>query len=366
MAERSGQRVLALVTDAFGGQGGIAQYNRDFLSAIARCEGVSEVIVLPRSGGMLPGASPAGIQQLRPVTGRAAYSLAALQAARTHRPIDLVFCGHLFMTPLAAAVARLCGAALWIQVHGIEAWDALSGLHRRTVETADLVTSVSRYTRRRLLEWVGINPARVKVLPNTVDPRYCPGPKPDHLLERHEAKGKRILLTVSRLAASERYKGHDRVIKALPSVMEAHPDILYLIVGEGDDRARLEALSREYGVVKQVRFVGPVAPEELPDYYRLADVFVMPSTGEGFGIVFLEAMATGIPVIAGNTDGSRDALCEGELGTLVNPGNRDELAAAIGEALASPTRLGSRSHLSGRDLFAEHIHLLQQCIRGAA
>ena len=87
------------------------------------------------------------------------------------------------------------------------------------MELATIVTSVSRYTRRRLLQWVGIDPARVKVLPNTVDPQYQPGPKPAYLLERHAAGGKKVLMTVSRLASLERYKGHDRVIRTLPRVM---------------------------------------------------------------------------------------------------------------------------------------------------
>ena len=98
-------------------------------------------------------------------------------------------------------------------------------------------------------------------------------------------------MTVSRLASSEQYKGHDRVIRTLPRLLSQHPETIYLIVGDGDDRPRLESLAVECGVAEKVQFAGLVPPEELPDYFRLADVFVMPSTGEGFGIVFLEAMA---------------------------------------------------------------------------
>src|SRR5262249_60837002 len=94
-------RVLALVTDAFGGSGGISQYNRDFLSALARCDRVGDVIVLPRAAARLPDRMPSGVRQLRPVKGRFAYSFAALEKARAHRPFDVVFFGHLFMVPLA-------------------------------------------------------------------------------------------------------------------------------------------------------------------------------------------------------------------------------------------------------------------------
>jgi len=359
-AERHGTRVLALVTDAFGGHGGIAQYNRDFLAALAGCEDVEEVIVLPRATAESAGKMPFRVRQLRPVKGRIAYSLAALWTTLTSQSIGFVFCGHLFMTPLAAGLARLLRVPLWIQVHGTDAWEELSRLQRWSIESATLVTSVSRYTRQRLLQWIAIDPARVKVLPNTVDPRFCPGAKPDYLLDRHGVRNHKVLLTVSRIVASERYKGHDRVIRALPQLMTEHPDVIYLIVGDGDDCLRLEALAAEYGVAKKVRFVGQAPPDELPDYFRLADLFVMPSTGEGFGIAFLEAIATGVPVIAGNQDGSRDALCDGALGTLVDTENLDELVLAIHAALLSSrsVRMTDRGERFGLDHFARHINVL--------
>jgi phosphatidylinositol alpha-1,6-mannosyltransferase len=351
-------RVLALVTDAFGGHGGIAQYNRDFLSALAGCDRVGDVIVLPRAAAKLPDSIPSNVRQLGPVKGRLAYSFAALEKARAHRPIDVIFCGHLFMLPLAAVVGKLLNARLWVQVHGIEAWQDLSGLHRRLVESAMLVTSVSRYTRRRLLEWAAIDPARVRVLPNTVDPRYQPGSKPGYLIARHAAGGRKVLMTVSRLAASEQMKGQDRVIRTLPRVLSEHPGAVYLIVGDGDDRPRLEALATETGVAENVKFAGLVPPEELPDYFRLADLFVMPSTCEGFGIVFLEAMATGIPVIGGNRDGSLDPLADGVLGTAVDPEDDKELASAICAALGTAPANGDRASRFKAQAFTEHLQAL--------
>src|SRR5690348_12726657 len=111
-------RILALVTDAFGGHGGIAQYNRDLCTALAACEGVGEVIVLPRAVATEPGKLPARARQLDPRSGKLAYLLAVLRTAQTERPIDVVFCGHLFMAPLAAIVAKRLRARLWVQVHG--------------------------------------------------------------------------------------------------------------------------------------------------------------------------------------------------------------------------------------------------------
>ena len=353
-------RVLALVTDAFGGRGGIAQYNRDFLSALAACEGVGDVIVLPRAAATPTGKLPYRVRQLAPTQGRLAYSFAALRTASSQRPIDIVFCGHLFMAPLAAVIAKLLRARLWVQVHGTDAWQERSSLCRRSVEMAALVTSVSRYTRRRLLQWVGIEPARVKILPNTVSARFHPGAKPDHLIARHDLGGKKVLMTVSRLAASEQYKGNDRVIRVLPRVVREHPQTMYLIVGDGDDRPRLEALAAECGVAERIRFVGQVLDEELPDYYRLADVFVMPSTGEGFGIAFLEAMASGIPVIGGNKDGSLDPLADGNAGGAVDPNDDAALASAIADALRSPSALPGRTGGFQQNAFRAHVQQLVQ------
>src|SRR4029077_21226611 len=134
LVARSSMRVLALVTDAFGGDGGIAEYNRHFLSSLAACDRIGDVVVLPRASGCCPETLPLGVRQLPPVQPRLAYSLAALRTA-THGPFDVVFCGHLFMAPLAAVIARLRRARLWVQVHGIEAWRPLSGQHRKSVET---------------------------------------------------------------------------------------------------------------------------------------------------------------------------------------------------------------------------------------
>ncbi len=164
---------LALVTDAFGGHGGIAQYNRDFLCALAESGAMSSITVLPRRAPERTTA-PAAIKQRPPRPGRLAYSAMALLTAFRRR-IDVVFCGHLYMAPLAWLVARLKGAKLVIQMHGIEAWPRPSRLQRAAVEAADLIMCVSRYTRACVAGWAAIAPERVVVMPNTVEDAFAPG-----------------------------------------------------------------------------------------------------------------------------------------------------------------------------------------------
>ena len=322
--------MLALVPDAFGGRGGIAQYTRDFLGALADAGAVSSIAVLPRHAPDRT-APPERIEQMLARPGRIAYSVAALRTALS-RPIDVVFCGHLFMAPLAALIARLKGAKLIVQTHGIEAWPRPSRLQRAALEAADLVLCVSRHTRAVVLSWAAIAPERVLVVANTVRDAFTPG---DGSTTRAAlgVENKRVLLTVGRMDSRQRYKGQDRVIAAIPSIVAQGHDVEYLVVGEGDDRARLEALARDVGVSERVRFLGAAEFRVLTELYRMADLFVMPSTGEGFGIAFLEAMASGTPVLGLDVAGTRDALADGQLGTVVSEA---EFPVAIARLLANP------------------------------
>jgi phosphatidylinositol alpha-1,6-mannosyltransferase len=319
-------RILALVGDAFGGRGGIARYNRDLFTALAAAGG--EIVVLPRLGDAAGVALPAGVRQRPAIFGKLSFSLASLWTAWRLRPIDVVFCGHVFMAPLAVLLARLLGARYWLQAHGTDIWNDRRASVRRAIEAADQVTTVSRGTRRRLLGWVDLAPERVRVLPNTVDERFAPGPASAELRERLKLGRGPVLLTVGRLAASERYKGHELVFAALPALRARFPELVHVVAGEGDDRARLEARAAELAG-DAVRFLGYVPDADLPDLYRLADLFVMPSAEEGFGIVYLEAAACGLRVIGGAGGGSGDAVPDARVGELVDPADLAGLVDAV-------------------------------------
>lgn len=323
--------MLALVTDAFGGHGGIAQYNRDLFRALAEGRGLASLTVVPRHAPGDP-ATPAGVIQLPARAGRAAYALKVLQLAVSRR-FQLVFCGHLYMAPFARIIARILGAKLIVQMHGIEAWQPPSQKRRAAVEGAALVLCVSRHTRAQVLSWAAIAPERIVVLPNMVGEAFTPGADAG-LRAQWGLQGKIVLLTVGRMDARERYKGHDRVIQAIPVLVAEGRDIAYVVLGEGDDRPRLEACAREAGVADRVHFKGAVDRATLMAAYRMADLFVMPSTGEGFGIVFLEAMACGTPALGLGVAGASDALVDGELGHIVS--EKANLPAAILHRLAQP------------------------------
>jgi phosphatidyl-myo-inositol dimannoside synthase len=324
-------RLLALLTDAYGAGGGIARYNQALLAACSQSAIVTEVVVLPRFASA-SASVPAKVRQLPPSSDRATWGARAVALAARDR-YDGIFCGHLNALPLAAMIALPLRARLWVQVHGVEAWQPRSKVYRGALAGTDLVTSVSRHTRHKLLQWADLQAHRVRVLPNTLAPASV-GPQPaDVRVDARNAGDDHAILTVGRMSASEAYKGHDRIIAAMPAILARVPNARYRIVGSGDDVARLRQLAERMGVAERVVFAGQVADHDLPRYFASASAFAMPSTGEGFGIVFLEAAAAGLPVIGGNRDGSVDALADGRIGRLVDPGSQEEIVDAVAEAL---------------------------------
>ncbi|MBS0520552.1 MAG: glycosyltransferase family 4 protein [Proteobacteria bacterium] len=326
-------RLLALLTDGYGAQGGIARYNQDLFDALA--DAGAECFIAPRHGDASGVVLPRGVTQEAPAFGRLRYVARCLLAARRHRPFDAVFCGHVYMVPLAWMLARLLGARLWLQAHGAEVLEVPGALSRRAVEAADLVTVVSRATRHTLLSWASLAPERVRVLPDTVRDMFEPGPPSEALRSRLGFGPGPVLLTVGRLSSAERYKGHEQVFAALPALRARFPTLVHVVAGDGDDRARLEARAAELaGESAAVRFVGYIPEADLPDLYRSADLYVMPSTKEGFGIVYLEAAACGLRVVGGVGGGSGDAVPGEQIGVLVDSGDGKALEQAIVRLLA--------------------------------
>ena len=335
-------RFLLLCTDAYGGHGGIALFNRQLIGSLAAHPECEQVVVIPRLivTQERDSLSPKVGFDIGAARGKLAWMNAVRRHAREH--FDLVFCGHINLLP----ATRLLKQQPLLIMHGIEAWKPA---RRLFIDNLRGIISVSELTRDRFVSWSRYaGPSYV--LPNAVRlERYGVRAKRPDLVARWNLHGKRVLLTLGRIVAAERYKGFDDVLEVLPQL---DPDVVYVIAGKGDDTERLRRKARDLGVADRVVFTGFVAEEDKADLYALADVYVMPSRGEGFGFVLLEAMACGIPVIGSKHDGGREALRHGELGTLVDPANPAEIRTAINDLL----RDGRREVPAGMEYFAyEHF-----------
>lgn len=346
------RRILALVTDAYGGNGGIAQYARDSIAAMAADPRVGEVVVLPRLTGPNPQRLPPNVCEDRAAAASTAAYIKQLAGHLARDRFDAVWAAHVNLSPLALVAARMSRSRFGLVLHGVEAWSLAP---RRSIRfsavRADLITPVSRVTEHRFRAAYD-STQRALVCPGAVDlERFTPGPCPAALAARLKLDGRRVLMTLGRLDPGEQAKGFDRIIALMPRLIQRYPDLCYLVCGDGGDRARLQALARALGVEQHVIFAGRIAEEEKPDIFRLADVYVMPSVMEGLGIVPLEALACGVPSIASSANGSCEAVADGR-GEAVDPFNADVLFEAICRALGkAPQRLPGLDYF-GLDAFS--------------
>lgn len=332
-------RVLVLATDAFGGTGGIARYTRDLVAALASYSTTENVTVIPRVIAREPEPLPARVSHLaNAATGKFQFIATTLQVAATRPGFDWVVCGHINLLPVAQAAAVISGGKVILLTYGLEVWQPSGPVTRMFVSRAHGIISISSYTLDKMRAWVTLPEEATFLIPNAVDlARYTPGSRNAELATQWSLGGRKVLLTVGRMDAAEQAKGFDEILDILPGLLADVPDLAYVAVGDGSDRPRLEAKARALGLGGNVVFPGYVSESEKLDFYRLAHVFVMPSRLEGFGYVFLEALAAGVPVIASKIDGSREALRNGDWGILVDPANQEELSRAIRSALEKPS-----------------------------
>lgn len=230
---------------------------------------------------------------------------------------------------------------LLLFAHGIEIWGPLSRIRKIMLKKCDLILSVSQFTKTKMLEQYGLSNDKVVVLNNCIDP-YLPPPVTtgkDALLQQQYGftSDSLVLMTLTRLSSKELYKGYDHVLFSIDHLKDLYPNIKYLIVGRYDEeeKKRLDGIISMHDLQQYVVFTGYIKDEDMARHYSLADIYVMPSKKEGFGIVFIEAMHYGLPVIAGSKDGSADALCNGKLGVLVNPDSQDEINEAVKKVIGN-------------------------------
>ena len=246
---------------------------------------------------------------------------------------------------LLAPGLRAAGVGWFVaSTHGHEAgWAMLPGarmLLRRIGSAVDVVTYLGDYTRGRLAP-VLAGRTRLAHLPAGVDTRaFRPGLDGAAVRRRLGLGDRPTVVCVSRLVPR---KGQDALIRALPEIRRRVPGAALLVVGGGPDQARLRRLAERSGVAADVRFTGPVPQAELPEHYAAGDVFAMPCRTrrggldvEGLGLVYLEASATGLPVVAGNSGGAPDAVLPGETGYVVNGRSVPDVVDRVAGLLEDP------------------------------
>ena len=322
----------------FGYTGGLQKHLYFILSAIQELLPNSDIRVflkLDRKSDLLNGHISPNTRfycsgDTLPILRNICFSIRIFMHCLFDRP-ELLVIGHVNFTPVAWIIRRITGVPYCVVSFGIESWVKNKYFLSKALRDADRIFSMSDYTRNRISAKHDIRLNKISLLHGTFDSGcFRIAPKPEYLLKKYRLREDQpVILTVCRLERSEQYKGYDKMIEALPEIAKSFPDTRYILVGSGDDLERIKSIVSEHKLGDNVIIAGAFIGKELCDHYNLCDCFAMPSKQEGFGIVFIEALACGKPVLAGNQDGSVDALNKGELGVLVDPNNVNDISKEL-------------------------------------
>jgi len=322
---------LLLTPDLFTGDGGITRILRLYLKALCEISVTGDAVrVVSLNDRLIDSAdlrrySNGRLAEWEVCSRSKAHFCGA--AIRMGLRSNRIVCGHVGQLPIAWAAAKLWRRTpYYLVAHGIEVWRPFSFLERRAIRGARRVLCVSEFTRGQLLENCRIPPERAVILPNALDPRldtrtpvFAAGPSP-------------VILTVSRLSAADSYKGIDQLIAAMPAVREQVPLARLRIVGRGDGLPALQRLAQDLVLGDAVEFAGYVSDSELHGEFRRCRMFALPSQKEGFGLVYLEAMAHGRPSLGARSGGVPEVITP-DTGILAEYGDVPGIAAGLVAAL---------------------------------
>ncbi len=304
--------------------------------------------------------------------GRAKLRFVLSAVAHARARTRIILAAHPYLAVAAAQMKLLQPRARTIVIsHGVEVWKRLAPLRRRTLLSADILVAPSRYTIDRLIDVQQAPRIRMRQLPWPLGPDFlnlvsCSATPP---LPKDFPAGL-VVLAVARLSRREKYKGVDQLIRAIAHLAPKLPPLHLAVVASGDDINNHEQLARELGIPDRVRFLTDLSPNEIAACYSRCDVFALPSTGEGFGFVFLEAMAFGKPVVGANIGGAAEIIEHEKTGLLAGPGDpngllrslarlvtNDSLRVSLGKAGANSIRANFRF-----DAFRSRLEqILREC-----
>ena len=352
-------KTLLIAPELFASEGGIARILRLYLKGLCELsepDGEVRLVVLNDAQLDTTDVRSYSTERLSDwaMCGRSkgAFIRAVLSAAKD---ADRIVCGHVAQLPVAWLAQRVNPRLRYFLVaHGIEVWRPFSLPERIALRNATAVWCVSSYTRSELLRHSQLSQERAVVLSNALDPSFQIVPAPP-------APTRPVILSVTRLSAAEGYKGVDHLISALAEIRRKVPDARLRVVGRGDDLPRLQQLASEQGVAEHVRFLGYLGDAALREELARCRIFALPSQREGFGLVYLEAMAFGKPCVAARSGAAPEVITP-ESGVLANYGDPADLARRCVTALQGawdPVAIQSRaacfSYPQFRDSLKRHL-----------
>ena len=323
-------------------KGGIQRYSRAQIQSLREILGLDQVAVLvlhPLPEGHLGFEEPFEIMHVeknKNFLGRISFSLRAIFKSLRDNP-DIIWVNHVKLFPLANFIRFISRTRTVVgNVYGLEIWSSLSALENNSFRKLTHIVSDAFFTANYVHENFNVPEDHISVIWDPVDiNRFAFRKSADRILQKYGVPYHAddcYLMTLGRVSVNSRHKGYDRMLDVMHLIN--NKNVVYLIVGEGDDRKRLEMRVATENLVGQVYCLGGVTESDLVDIYNAADIFVLvsdrsPGRGEGVPLSPLEAASCSIPIIVGNEDGSLEAVEEGVNGFIVSPRDIDQIKTAI-------------------------------------
>lgn len=355
-------RILAILPSLFGELGGIQTYCQALVYSLNQLAKPSGAKIDVYALNDVVNQTPEQLRQIEHVNyqgfGRSKGKL-IWKCIGSGERYDVVAMTHVNFLPLIHILRmRNPSARFCVSAHGIEVWRRLEYSKASAMKYVDRILPVSDFTRREMIRQ---NPElKAKgfyYLPNTLGPFYRAQ------VVKHESRHQlalplgKMILCVSRMSSLEPYKNVELLVRAMPQVLEGIPQAFLVLVGPGDDRERLEGIAIELGVKEKVVFTGRVADESLPSYFHSCDLFALPSTGEGFGIVFLEAMFHGKACVGARAGGAPEVIEDGVTGVLVPELTSASITQCV-VSLLKNDELRGQMGATGRSRLENHFSLV--------
>ena len=347
----SGTSIVGIFPDLLG-RGGIQEVGRQTVSALYKIFEDRD-----RPPNFLGLNDPRGRQILLienqeiPLEGFARSKTRVISYCITHaqRNPQFVLAAHPNLAVLAIVIRFLSPSTkIIVMTHGIEIWEKMPVHRHRALLSSDIILATSQYNVQKLIELQKIPPRKIRLVPWPLNPTMLRLADMGAGLRVPQGFPRgRVILTVGRWSANERYKGADQLIRAVAELRHALPDVQLVVVGDGDDLPRLKQIATDLAVNEATHFLGDVSREELASCYKNAELFAMPSTGEGFGLVFLEAMAFRKPIVGVAAGGSVDLLIDGVNALVVRPHDSFALVSALEKLLRDKTLADQLGHRGG-------------------
>jgi phosphatidyl-myo-inositol dimannoside synthase len=350
---------LLLAPELFLGEGGVARILRLYLKGMCEISGDGDRVRFLALNDREIGTNELHRYSDSHLTEWGAFNRSkvafATAALRLGARSDRIVCGHIGQLPVAWAAATIRPKLrYYVVAHGIEVWRRFTLIERMALRRARRILCVSEYTRQQVLNHSRLPPERAAVLFNALDPRLNP------TSASPASKGPPVILSVSRLSIADNYKGIGHLISAMPAVREKIRDARLRIVGRGDGMPGLQSLVRKLNLENSVEFAGYRSDSELNQDLDGCRLFALPSQKEGFGLVYLEAMAHGRPCLGARSGGVPEVITA-DTGMLVNYGDIEGIAAAVASALSrdwATEPLLERARMFSYPIFKERLAAL--------